>query len=103
VTATQYVIWSNEQNAWWGPEGRYYTQDVWEAGRFDLDYAEALCRIRTWEPGTPPPEVAVEAPETRLPLDTFEQIEAAPILTRRLADEVTRVVMRNRTAAEAIR
>jgi hypothetical protein len=94
-----YVIWSNKQNAWWGPEGKAYTQDSWEAGRFTLDDAGQRCRIRTWEPGKLPPEVAVEAPETHLPLDTFEQIEAAPVLTRRLVDEVTRCALRERQEA----
>ncbi len=99
TTATQYLIWSNKQNAWWGPDGRYYVQDVWDAGRFELADAEKRCAIRTWGPGKLPPEVAVEAPETHLPLDTFEQIEAAPTITRRLVDEVTRCAMRERQEA----
>lgn len=93
---TGYLIWSNKQNAWWGPGGRNYTQDIWEAGRFTLGDAEHRCSIRTWEPGEMPPEVTVEAPETHLPLDTYEQIEAAPELTRRLVEEITRVAMRER-------
>jgi hypothetical protein len=91
---TNYLIWSNKQNAWWGPYGRNYTQDIWEAGRFTFDNAEHRCSIRTWEPGKPPPEVIVEAPETHLTLDTYEEIEAAPELTRRLIEDITRVGMR---------
>ncbi|GGN39672.1 hypothetical protein FHR83_006668 [Actinoplanes campanulatus] len=94
---TNYLIWSNKQDAWRGPGGKAYTQDIWEAGRFSLNDAEARCRIRAWEPHRPPPEVVVEAPETHLPLDTFEEIEAAPELTRRLVHELTRVAMRERS------
>jgi hypothetical protein len=93
---TSYLIWSNKQNAWWGADGRNYTQDIWEAGRFTLDDAERRCSIRTWEPGKPPPEVAVGAPETHLSLDTYEEIEAAPELTRRLVEDIRRVGMRER-------
>jgi hypothetical protein len=99
---TSYLIWSNKQNAWWGPYGTAYTQDIWEAGRFTLDDAERRSQIRMWEPGKPPPEVVVEAPETHLTLDTFEEIEAAPELTRRLVEEITRAAMRDRTL-EAVR
>lgn len=89
-----YVVWSNKQNAWWGPGGRYYTQDVWEAQRYTLQDAEHACSLRTWESGKVPPEVAVQAPESgRPPLDA-EEIQAAEVLMRRLADEVTRVGMR---------
>ena len=91
------LIWSNKQNAWWGPAGKNYTQDIWEAGRWTLEDAERNCVIRTWEPGRPPPEVAVEAPETHLALSTFEEIEAAPVLTSRLVDEITRLALRERT------
>ena len=91
-----YVIWSNKQNAWWGPGGRYYTQDLWEAGRFILEDSERLCRIRTWAPNSLPPEVAVQAPEMTMRLDTYEAIEAAPELTRRLVEECTRVALRER-------
>lgn len=103
MTAVQYVIWSNKQNAWWGVGGKNYTQDIWAAGRWPLDEAERLCNIRTWEPRRPPPEVAVQAPETHLPLDTFEQIEAAPTLTRYLVDAATSVALRERALEGANR
>lgn len=99
---TAYLIWSNKQNAWWGPNGKRYVHDMWDAGRFTLDYAEACCRIRTWEPGTPPPEVVVQAPESHMPLDTFEQIDAAPVITMRLVGDITRKAMRDREL-EAVR
>jgi hypothetical protein len=93
---TKYLIWSNHQNAWWGPNGGHYVQDIWDAGRFDLDDAEQRMQIRTWEPGRLPPEVAVKAPESHMPLDTWEQIECAPEITRRMVDDITRVAARER-------
>ncbi|MEU4558568.1 hypothetical protein AB0F72_09260 [Actinoplanes sp. NPDC023936] len=103
TSESNYLIWSNKQNAWWGPGGKYYVQDMWEAGRIPLDYAEALCRIRTWKPGagTPPPEVAVQAPESYLPLETYEQIEAAEVQTRVLVEQLTRKGMQDRVVEAA--
>jgi hypothetical protein len=103
IAEPMYLVWSNKQNAWWGPGGRNFTQDVWEAQRYTLTDAEAACSIRTWEPGKVPPEVAVQAPEMWMLLDTFEEIEAAPTLTRRLVDDVTRVAMRERAAGAVSR
>jgi hypothetical protein len=91
-----YIVWSNKQNAWWGPGGRYYTQDVWDAQRYSLEDAEKACGIRTWEPGKVPPEVAIKAPESgRAPLAP-DEVEVADALARRLAAEVTRKVMADR-------
>jgi hypothetical protein len=86
-----YLVWSNKQNAWWGPGGRRYTQDLWEAQRYTLADAEAACSIRTWEPGKVPPEVAVKAPESGRPPLTDEEIRYAPKQMRRLVDDITRV------------
>lgn len=93
---TMYLIWSNKQNAWWGPNGGNYTPDIWEAGRFTLEDAEQRCNIRTWEPGKVPPEVAVAAPETYLTLDTYEEIEAVPAFVRGVVEEITACAMRER-------
>lgn len=95
-----YLVWSNKQNAWWGPGGRRYTQDLWEAGRYSLADAETACGMRTWEPGKVPPEVAVMAPESGREALTLDEIRCAPQQMRSLIDGVIRVVMRER-AAEA--
>ncbi len=38
----QYVIWSNEHAAWWGPDQVGYTPWVEEAGRYDLPTARVI-------------------------------------------------------------
>jgi hypothetical protein len=34
-----YLIWSIEHGAWWGPNRRGYTQDVRTAGRYSYEVA----------------------------------------------------------------
>lgn len=91
-----YLVWSNKQHAWWGPGGCRYTQDIWQAGRYTLEDAELACRMRTWEPGKVPPEVAVVAPESGRNALSLSEIQTADARTRRLAEEITLKAMRER-------
>lgn len=91
-----YLVWSNKQHAWWGPKGRHYTQDVWQAGRYTQQDAGLACQMRTWEPGKQPPEVAVRAPESGRESLTIDEVRMAETFTRRLAEEITRKAMSDR-------
>jgi hypothetical protein len=98
-----YLVWSNKQNAWWGPGGRYYTQDLWEAQRYTIADAEHACQIRTQQPGKPSTEIAVRAPESGRPPLTDEELRYAPELMRRLVADVNRMDRRERAREEATR
>jgi len=37
-----YLIWSIEHGAWWGPNHRGYTQDVRQAGRYSFEVAQDI-------------------------------------------------------------
>lgn len=56
-----YLIWSNRWQSWWRPNRAGYTPDVWQAGRYTRAEAVAEARVDDFE--TPPPNVAVLAPE----------------------------------------
>lgn len=104
VTAEpMYLVWSNKQNAWWGPCSRYYTQDVWEAHRYTLEDAEAACKVRAWEPSKNSPEIAVKAPECGRPPFTDEELRFLPQQMRRLIEDLNRMDLRERTREEANR
>jgi len=52
-----YIIWSFEHSAWWGPDRRGYTEDVAKAGRYsavdagDIVTDSVLCdEIAIWLP-----------------------------------------------------
>jgi hypothetical protein len=40
----QYLIWSNEHRAWWGPGHCGYTRGLRDAGRYSRDQAIQVCR-----------------------------------------------------------
>ena len=40
----EYLIWSIEHGAWWGPQWRGYTQDLSAAGIYSRIEAEAILR-----------------------------------------------------------
>lgn len=40
---SDYVIWSNEHRAWWGPEHRGYYTHLSAAGRYSRDEALRIC------------------------------------------------------------
>jgi len=39
----EYVIWSNEHRAWWGPSERGYYTRLSSAGRYSRDHALKIC------------------------------------------------------------
>ncbi len=94
-----YLVWSNKQHAWWGPDGHDYRHDVWEAGRYSEAAARHACGLRTWEPNKLPPEVAVLAPESGRESLTPDQIRAVPDIMRQRIKEATEVAMQARSAA----
>ena len=56
-----WLVWSNEHQAWWGPNRSGYFIDINSAGRYTL--AEAVSCAETRSPAEIPPEVVVPAPE----------------------------------------
>ena len=40
----EYLVWSNEHNAWWGPGEMGYVRRVADAGRYTRDHALRICR-----------------------------------------------------------
>lgn len=53
-----YLIWSNEQGAWWMPPKRGFTTDIDKAGRYTWSQARLILEQQT-------NEVLVDAPEHR--------------------------------------
>ena len=39
-----YVVWSNEHSAWWGPDSRDYYAKLENAGRYTRDEALRICK-----------------------------------------------------------
>lgn len=58
-----YLIWSNEHGAWWRPHKAGYCLDLDDAGRYSRSEAIRIAaRARDgWQPGKPPPEIALPA------------------------------------------
>lgn len=40
---SEYLIWSHEHSAWWGPGGCGYTQSLTKAGRYTQSDAIYIC------------------------------------------------------------
>ncbi len=59
----EWLIWSNEHRAWWGPRRCGYPRDIAEAGRYTLKDARNICRSRSWEVGHIPPETMIHEAE----------------------------------------
>lgn len=63
----QWLIYSREHNAWWGPHYAGYFMDIESAGRYTKAEAERVCadacRGRTEWSDTGDPEFAMLAPE----------------------------------------
>lgn len=61
-----WLIWSNEHHAWWGPGRAGYTTLTHMAGRYSKEEADRICeQANCWIPRAHPPnEVACLAPET---------------------------------------
>lgn len=43
-TEKQYVVWSSEHSAWWGPERCGYFTRIGSAGRYTREEALEICR-----------------------------------------------------------
>lgn len=41
--SSEYVIWSNEHHAWWGPDERGYVSRIDRAGRYPRQQALKIC------------------------------------------------------------
>jgi hypothetical protein len=39
----EYLIWSNEHRAWWGPGERGYVRKISAAGRYSREHAIGIC------------------------------------------------------------
>lgn len=94
-----YLVWSNDANAWWGPNGAGYRHNLWTAGRYDEANARKACGLRTWSPGSPPPEVMVLAPEHDHPTFTPDDLRELPEIMRRRVADATRERMAERVGA----
>lgn len=99
--ADVYLVWSHKQRAWWGPEGHGYRYDVWEAGRYSRAAAVHACGLRTWEPNTVPPEVAVLAPESGRRLLSVAEIRATTDVMAHRISATTDAALKTRAAPAA--
>lgn len=95
-----YLIWSDHGGSWWRENGRGYTRDIWNAGRFDYAEARKACAMRTWSVAAPPPEVMVLAPEDGREFFTVDDIRAVPDLMRRRITDATEEALARRVAGE---
>jgi hypothetical protein len=41
---TEYLIWSNEHDGWWGPGERGYTRTLSRAGHYSREHAIRICK-----------------------------------------------------------
>lgn len=57
----QYLVWSNEHHAWWGPEERGYTRIIERAGRYTRSQAMTIASRRGggWQTESNPYEIAI--------------------------------------------
>jgi hypothetical protein len=61
--AREWLIWSNEHRAWWGPERCGYPLHSPQAGRYTLAEARDICRSRHWDDPDMPPETMIHVSE----------------------------------------
>ena len=54
-----YLIWSHEHGAWWGPHSRGYTYNIAQAGRYTREEAMAICADARVGHTEPYPEIPV--------------------------------------------
>ena len=45
----EYLIWSNEHNAWWCPNSRGYTQFIELAGIYTIEEATKICNDANYD------------------------------------------------------
>lgn len=60
-----WLIWSNEHNAYWGPNHCGYTRDIDQAGRYQQSDADSVCAAANAHlpPKSLPHEIRVPSPE----------------------------------------
>lgn len=64
----EYLVWSNEHQAWWGAHERGYISIISQAGRYSRAKAERIClHANAHLGGKEPNEVMVLAPEALEP------------------------------------
>jgi hypothetical protein len=65
--ADDWLIWSNDQGAWWRYARRGYTLDVSLAGVYSREDAYKICAEARdgWRALTPPPEIPVRLYDVR--------------------------------------
>ena len=97
-----YLVWSNEHDAWWKPNRRGYTHDVWGAGRYAETEAAEVCRKAAygWRGGSLPPEVMVPAPENDQDKFTADDLRHMPERMATRAAEATREALAARHASQ---
>lgn len=65
----EYLIWSNEHRAWWGPGARGYAEMIAQAGRYSRDEAIKICARaqdgRGHMANGQPPEIPVRLEDAR--------------------------------------
>jgi hypothetical protein len=64
----EWMVWSNEHRAWWGPERCGYRQDPAQAGLYSLEEAADICRRADRRAGSYLPQST--PPETMCPAST---------------------------------
>lgn len=47
LTAPTWLVWSNEHGAWWGPSRCDYVSGIEAAGRYSLEEAMEISRLRS--------------------------------------------------------
>ncbi|MEV6035994.1 hypothetical protein AB0L65_32905 [Nonomuraea sp. NPDC052116] len=97
-----WLVWSNEHGAWWKPNRRGYTGDIWQAGRYTETEAAEICRKAAygWRGGSPPPEVMVSAPENDQDKFSVDDLRHMPERMAARAQEATKDAIAERRAAE---
>lgn len=65
MNGKNWLVWSNEHSAWWGPDRQQHFTSGNSAGRYTLQDALAICRTRNGapEPGKMPSEIIHPAAE----------------------------------------
>lgn len=78
-----WLVWSNEHHAFWGPNRCGYYQAIESAGRYIREEAEAICRDACPRANSTiyegqPPEICMPAPEAvdQLLADTGNLVQA---------------------------
>ena len=71
----QYLVWSNEHNAWWHPKSAGYTKSHAAAGRYSRAEAVQICALARdgWDSRPIPSEIPVRAADVETAAAWFEK------------------------------